>query len=234
MQPLNWANQAAFLALLLLLPEIRAQSNTSNQNITLRFFQGNSDISCSYTDSDSALTFTAESIPLLGHCFDFRALFSGNKTQGFVNQTENLGSGLHYAQDPGIHWQLLNANDFDPQANYSKVLYRQHVTNPASDKYQPGHYADRVVTIYPGPGCRQLNPADNKTLLPWYGFSCWSEEQGSCGVLGYSIASFSIQPGREDDGRTCWVFAKEGSAPSLPSAAMAVLATVVLGLWFVV
>ncbi|KAM7207803.1 hypothetical protein V8F20_001845 [Naviculisporaceae sp. PSN 640] len=202
--------------LVLLLPEmVQAQSNPTN-------------------DSENALTFTTESIPLVDHCFDFSSLFGGNSSQGFVNQTKNLGPGLH--GEPGIHWRLFNAQDFDPQANYSRVLYRQHVTNPPSDEYKPSHYADRMVTLYGGPNCTQKNPADDRSLLPWYGLSCWSEDQGSCGDLGYRIASFSLQakPDEKAQHGTCWVFAKEGAAARTRSSAQFLVSTVLIVAWLAV
>jgi hypothetical protein len=115
--------------------------------------------------------------------------------------------------DVGIHWQLENMESFSRTANYSRVLYRQHVTDPGSDAYKPGHSADRRVTLYGGDRCSELAP-DNDTLLDWFGFDCWSEEQGSCGRLPYGINSFYIQDGQEGKNRdgTCWVFAQLGAA----------------------
>jgi hypothetical protein len=183
-----------------------------SQNITLRFFQNGQDDSCHYRDSSHVLTFTTSSIPVISHCFDFSDLFGGNASQGFVNQTWNLGPNVW--GEAGIHWQLGNVETFDLKGNYSSVLYRQHITNPARDDQNPGKYADRRVTMYGGKDCSQIDPSSDKTLLPWYGFSCWSEDNGSCGTLPYNIASFSIQPGPDDKDRhgTCWVFAKEGAA----------------------
>ncbi|USP81636.1 uncharacterized protein yc1106_08910 [Curvularia clavata] len=153
MHTLQTINIAASLALLLLPTATHAQSNTFNQNITLRFFPTSQTDSCSYTNSSSALTFTTSSIPILSHCFDFSSLFTSNSTQGFVNQTKNQGSTVW--GEAGIHWQLFNAETFDSQTNYSGILYRQHVTNPANDDDKPGHHADRRVTVYGAKGCRE-------------------------------------------------------------------------------
>lgn len=187
-----------------------------SQNITLRFLQDNQANTCNYDNSSKVLTFTTSSVPVISHCFDFSNLFGGNAAQGFVNQTENLG-WAGGGQEAGIRWQLLNLDTFDPQANYSNILYRQHVLSPSSDDDKPGHYANRRVTIYGAPGCSEADPSDNHTLLPWYGFSCWSEEAGSCGKLPYGIASFSVQPGPDDDERdgTCWDFAERGGAAGM-------------------
>ncbi|KAF2276849.1 uncharacterized protein EI97DRAFT_397817 [Westerdykella ornata] len=196
---------------------IHAQVVTSNQNLTLRFFQSDQQDSCDYANSNRALTFTTSSIPVLGQCFDFVDLFSGNATQGFINQTRNQGQNAW--GEAGIHWQLENTDTFDPQANYSRVLYRQHITNPTTDEQKPGHYADRQVTIYGGPKCTEADPNSNTTLFPWYGFSCWSEDKGSCGTLPYKIASFYIRAGKDEQSQgrmgTCWVFAECGAATSL-------------------
>jgi hypothetical protein len=174
------------------------------------------------------------SIPVISHCFDFSNLFGGNASQGFVNQTWNLGSNVW--GEAGIYWQLGNVETFDWKGNYSSVLYRQHITNPASDDQNPGKYADRRVTIYGGKDCSQIDPSSDKTLLPWYGFSCWSEDDGSCGTLPYNIASFSIQPGPDDKDQhgTCWVFAQEGAAARVYSSSRVILGAFIsapLAIW---
>lgn len=186
--------------------------------MTLRFFQNDQEQSCNYLNSSGALTFTTASVPVLSHCFNFVELFGGNATQGFVNQTRNLPGvwGEH-----GIHWNLENVDTFDPRGNYSGVLYRQHVTNAGNGELAPGKYAHRRVTIYGGENCTEKDPSNHEGLLDWYGFSCFSETEGSCGTLPYSIASFSVQAGpavaSEEDG-TCWVFAKEGAAGRIGSS----------------
>jgi hypothetical protein len=222
MQPLQTTSIAASLALLLLPTTTHAQSNTSNQNITIRFFPTTQD-TCSYTNTTSALTFTTSSIPILSHCFDFASLFSGNSTQGFVNQTENQGSTVW--GEAGIHWQLFNAETFDPQTNYSGILYRQHVTNPTDDDDKPGQHADRRVTLYGAKKCRESD--GQSELLPWYGFDCWSENEGSCGTLPYGIVSFSVQPQQDEEQGTCWVFAERGAAASVGTSSRGVVAVVV-------
>jgi hypothetical protein len=151
-----------------------------------------------------------------------------------VNQTENLSPGVW--GEAGIHFQLRNTEAFDPQGNYSSVLYRQHVTNAASDNQKPGHYADRRVTIYGGKNCTENDPSSNTALLDWYGFSCWSEDKGSCGTLPYKIASFSIQPGPEekDQHGTCWVFAKEGAAANIYASSQVIIGALInvfLAIW---
>lgn len=92
------------------------------------------------------------------------------------------------------------------------------------------------MTIYGGKDCSEEDPSSNKTLLPWYGFSCWSEDKGSCGTLPYNIASFSIQPGLEKNNRhgTCWVFAEEGAAARVYSSSKAMIGTCIsvsLAIW---
>ncbi|ORY16600.1 hypothetical protein BCR34DRAFT_556887 [Clohesyomyces aquaticus] len=234
MQLVRAASRAMTLVLLPFSLSVHGQSIDANQNITLRFFQNSAADSCAYSNSSAALTFTTESIPIISRCFDFADLFSGNATQGFVNQTGNLAPGT--IGEAGIRWQLENVDKFDTQANYSRVLYRQHITNPANDDDKPRHYADRRVTVYGGKGCTEKDPSSNETLLPWYGFSCWSEDEGTCGTLPYSIASFSVQPGPDDKNKdgTCWVFAERGAAAHLSlssQAMMAVFASTSLAIW---
>jgi hypothetical protein len=199
--------------------------------LTLRFFQNSQEDSCNYGNSSSALTFTTSSIPITSHCFDFEDLFSGNATQGFVNQTQYLGGAWGTA---GIDWQLGNVESFDLQGNYSSVLYRQHVTNPSSENYKPGNFADRRVTIYGGKGCTEKDPSNDKGLLPWYGFSCWSEDKGSCGNLRYKIASFNINSKPKEDQGTCWVFAETGASARVHSSSKAIAGAFIsasLALW---
>jgi hypothetical protein len=136
-----------------------------------------------------------EIIPVISRCFNFVNLFSGNTTQGFVNQTQNLG-GITIGE-AGKHWQLENVEQIDKEGSCSRVLYRQYIPSPASDEVKPGHYADCQVTLYGGRDCSELDPSSSNItapLLQWYGFGCWSKSKGSCGTLPYSIASFSVQP----------------------------------------
>lgn len=202
----------------------------SSQNFTLRFFQNSQDDSCDFGGSSQALTFTTSSMPVINHCFDFADLFGGNTTQGFVNQTRNLGSMR--PGEAGIYYTLENVETYDPQGNYSSVLYHQHVANPTSDDYKPGHAANRRVTIYPGTGCSDYHrPSDQ--ILPWFGFGCWSEDKGSCGTTPYSIASFSLQPVDDPEG-SCWDFAVQGAASrsySSSQAAMGALLGASLAIW---
>lgn len=95
------------------------------------------------------------------------------------------------------------------------MLYRQHVLNP-SDEYKPGTFADRRVNVYGGVNCSDLDPSakegEKKPLLPWYGFSCWSEAEGSCGDTPYQIQSFYVNTGKESRDGKCWDFAYYGAA----------------------
>jgi hypothetical protein len=178
------------------------------------------------------LTFTTSSKPVINHCFDISDLFGGNATQGFVNQTRNQGTGVW--GDAGIQYRLENVETYDPQGNYSSILYHQHAANPSSDdRYKPGHHADRRVTIYPGEGCSDYHrPSDQ--ILPWFGFGCWSEDKGSCGTTPYNIASFSLQPVEDDPDGTCWDFSVQGAGSRVYSssqAAMGALLGVFLAIW---
>lgn len=188
----------------------------NSQNLTLRFFKDSTESSCGYSNTSDALTFTTSSIPVIGACFEFADLFGGNSSQGFINQTQNLG-GLQQS-NAGIAWQLLNKDAYDPQGNYSGILYRQHVLNDdGEDKYKPGHFAERLVTLYGGKNCTEVDSSSNETLVDWYGFSCWSESEGRCGTLPYSIVSFHVTPEADfaDKDGTCWDFAQLGAAAGL-------------------
>ena len=136
----------------------------------------------------------------------------------------------------GIHWALQNRDSYDSSANYSSVLYRQHVANPGSEKYEPGHFGDRRVVVYPGEDCSEKDDSKDKGLSPWYGFGCWSESEGDCGSMPYKIASFNIQPALEekDEKGKCWVFAERGAAVHVHSSSHVVagaMFSVALAMW---
>ncbi|KAG9674966.1 hypothetical protein KCU99_g9310, partial [Aureobasidium melanogenum] len=234
---------AAYLVVGLLPTVVTAQSSTYGANLTLRFFPESQAGRCGYSNSSEALTFTTESVPLkgLGHCFNLADIFQGNSSQGFVNQTANLGYGSGYTGEPGqagIHWQVSNMDKFDTQANYSSVLYHQYNPDVNDKENAPGTYAARTVFLYPGQGCTEL-PDQSKELLPWYGLSCWTETEGICDTLPYKVASFSIQA--EDDADQqhgkCLVFAELGGAAGLHisfHATMSLVVGTIVAIWIVV
>ncbi|KAI4637665.1 hypothetical protein J4E83_000482 [Alternaria metachromatica] len=139
------------------------------QNLTLRFFKDGHDDTCNYYDSRDALTFTTSSIPIVPHCFSLGDLFGGNATQGFVNQTWNLGSNRFGDEQAGIYWTLLNADKYDRSANYSRVLYRHHVVQAYDDIWKEGHLSNMMATVYGGEDCSELDPNDDQNLLNWFG-----------------------------------------------------------------
>ena len=177
--------------------------------MTLRFFTSSQDDSCDFSATRQALTFTTDSIPVLPVCFNLPDLFDGNATSGFINQTGNRPA---VAGEKGIHWSILNAEEYDASANYSSVLYQQHFPNPNTEDQEPGHNAKRRATLYSGRGCTQKDPNDDKGLQSWYGFSCLTGDKGSCGTGPYSIQSFYIQEGNLDRQNQCWDFARNGQS----------------------
>jgi hypothetical protein len=187
--------------------------------VTLRFFPDSQDETCSYTNSSEALTFTTDSIPVLSKCFNIADLFGGNNTRGFANQTRNIQTS--HGGQAGIAWQLDNIESFDPQANYSRVLYHETAFHPAEDRYDPGTYGPHRINVYGGANCSQIDPSGAWDLLDWYGFNCWSEAEGNCGTVPYSIASFLVVAGdfNNEDAQhgKCMVFAEMGAASSLQS-----------------
>jgi hypothetical protein len=109
-------------------------------------------------------------------------------------------------QESGLYWSTLNAETFDPQANYSSILYRQ-----AEYGQEPGSYAAKRVNLYGGLDCTERDPNDDKGLLDWYGLNCWSGVEGDCGRLPHGVASFAVIPAVERDEK-CMVYAKLGGA----------------------
>ncbi|KAF1834268.1 hypothetical protein BDW02DRAFT_647718 [Decorospora gaudefroyi] len=228
MHILPLASRPLSLALLFLPSQIHAQgSDAINRNLTLRFFTTTQDDSCDFGATSQAITFTTASIPVLAHCFDLADLFDGNATSGFVNQSTNI---LNSPGEYGIHWSLSNAEAYNASANYSSVLYRQHISNPNTKEQEPGSRAERITTLYGGKGCTQIDPNDDKDILPWYGFSCWSEAQGSCGTTSYNIQSFTVQPRSPEAYWKCWVFAKNGQSGAVRVSGSLVAALLGTGL----
>ncbi|KAA8623604.1 hypothetical protein PtrSN002B_011146 [Pyrenophora tritici-repentis] len=234
MQPIHPFSKAASVALLAFPFQALAQSTYTNTNLTLRFFQTPQDDTCSFTNNSSALTFTTSSTPIVGHCFDFATLFGGNTTQGFANQSQNIINSFDDTSNAGIHWQLENLDTYDPQGNYSSLLYRQHLAFAIDDEDKPGHYANLLVNIFPSKGCSELDPKNSSRLLPWYGFTCWSENEGKCGTTEYPIGSFYVwdqdREEKEKDSGDCYLFARMGASArvsaSLWGAVGAVVGTV--------
>lgn len=86
---------------------------------------------------------------------------------------------------------------------------------PGDDRFEPGAYAYRRVNVYGGINCTDVDLAETTGYINWYGFNCWSENEGNCGTTPYSIASFLIAPGLfEREGGTCMVFAEMGIGSS--------------------
>lgn len=112
-----------------------------------------------------------------------------------------------------IDWQLYNVDSFDAKANYSRILYRQHTANVQDEENKPGHNADRQVTFYSGMGCLDNSP---NGVHPWYAYSYWSEDQGSCGTLPYGIVSFTVRgvPEKEQTDGKCFKGGKYGGNQS--------------------
>lgn len=191
----------------------------------MRFLSQADQQGCTYSNSSGALTWTTSSIPVVDHCFNLTDLLSGNATTGFVNQTSNLAANAITTQPAGISWTILNRGSYDPAANYSSILYRQ------DSEAEAGAAGNVKVTVYGFADCNDEDPSGNPSTSsadPWYGFSCLSGPEGSCGSLPYGVASFSVGPG--DDQGKCWVFAKEGGAAvSTPMSVLSfatILATV--------
>lgn len=80
-----------------------------------------------------------------------------------------------------------------------------------------------------------LDSAGGDEMLSWYGFNCWSEAEGDCGTMPYSMGSFTVMPGTDpgSDG-TCLVLAEMGVAKARSiEIAVSVVVGVVLAVWLV-
>lgn len=161
-----------------------------------------------------------------------------NATSGYTEQHNNRTTNATMHQGD-FHWQIQNAHAFDPSANYSNILYRQH----GVDELLVGAYSLRRVKVYSVPDCKIETPSASSWAVgpasdPWYGFGCWSDAEGSCGTLPNKIASFSIGPGDDDESGACMVFARNGLAEAMSAAAevqsstaVVVLVAITVGIW---
>lgn len=207
-------------------------------NLTLRFFQTSQEESCGYSTTSDALTFTTKDVPIRGHCFSMAELFGGNSTRGFVNQTKNLGRSWESRRghpDVGIHWEVRNSESYDPQANYSSILYHQNDGINVNDR---GPYAWRTVFLYGSDNCVDVDTSPADEFDNWYGNNCWSEGDGDCRDIYYGVGSFSVQAAPKNDEEaqreTCWAFAENGLAAGLYhpwTAVMSALVGVSVAVW---
>ncbi|KAI5252024.1 hypothetical protein E4T42_03749 [Aureobasidium subglaciale] len=244
MKPFHDSGLAAWLTFLLLPLRINAQrgrewvsslalttkyhlSNTvvHRLDFTLRFFETSQDDTCSYANSSNALTFTTRDVPRVNHCFNLVDLFDGNATEGFVNQTRNP-----YAPVEGVRCNVQNSEMFNPEANYSSILYCQYQLHQSDNKdLESGHTARRgvrTVEIW-------LQMARSRGGMD-------SVARGGCGTTPYSIASFLLYPPPDssEDDKECVEFSQSGllsAATGLrsPWIGYNVLVTVVMAAWMV-
>jgi len=161
-------------------------------------------------------------------------VFGGNTTQGFANTSWALG---RLSGEAGIYWAVENAELYSPEVNYTSVLYHLRPVLSA----ETNEYADRSVSVYPAKGCDTWDPTSDLPVnppVPWYGFSCWSEEEGNCGTSEYGARSFRVVPARRESDRTgkCMVFAERGAAMSLYTSSRAIFGaalSVSMVVWFI-
>ncbi|KAH6865747.1 hypothetical protein BKA58DRAFT_320264, partial [Alternaria rosae] len=182
-------------------------------NLTVRFFQERQDETCSFRNSSSALAFTTSTVPLGEYCFEMEDVFGGNTTQGFANTSWASGQ---LPGEVGIYWAVENADLYSPKVNYTSVLYHLRPVLSADTN----EHTDRSVSVYPAKGCETWDPTSKLPInppVPWYGFSCWGEEEGNCGTSEYGARSFRILPAQKESDLAgkCIVFAECGAAMSL-------------------
>lgn len=150
-------------------------------NLTVTFYPNTGDF-CNGTES--GISFNTASVPADEECFNLAELFTGNSTFGFRNQTPSSS----ISQDPvRLYWTIDNIDAYDPQANYSTILYQQPVLNDNNGEGE-GTDASRYFSVYNGEDCRALGDP----VQPWVGWTCSSSDEGQCNTLPYSVASFKI------------------------------------------
>lgn len=148
-------------------------------------------------------------------------IFGGNITQGFANTSWALG---RLTGEAGIYWAVENTNLYSSEVNYTNFLY--HLRPVLSD--ETDEHADRSISVYPAKGCDTWDPTSELPInppVPWYDFSCWSEEEGNCGTSDYGARSFRILPAQKESDRAgkCIVFAERGAAMSLYTSSRAIV-----------
>lgn len=209
-------------------------------NITLSFFQNFQEQICGYNYLIDAMTFTTKDVPRAEHCFSIAELFGGNSTRGFVNQTYTLKSSWEdrkHRPDEGIHWEIRDSASYDPQGNYSGILYHQNLGVEDNDR---GPYAWRTVKFYESSDCTDADTSPANESDNWYGNNCKSKDEGDCHETYYSVGSFSLLAAplndQEAQSKTCWDFAENGSAAGLHQSWKAVTGALVgvsVAVWLV-
>lgn len=77
-----------------------------------------------------------------------------------------------------------------------------------------GRNAARQLTIFSDQNCKQGLGSEPRTLEPWIGYTCQSDEGGQCDTAPTSVKSFMLaDAGHVNKGfPQCWEFAYPGKA----------------------
>ncbi|KAJ4328365.1 hypothetical protein N0V84_001236 [Fusarium piperis] len=182
----------SLLALLSL--SVFAQKVMGNGNITVAFFADNEEDSCQANDANKTtkgLVLTTSDLPSAYTCFNLSDIFSQSNDTGFMNATSRVYDLDYELLDPnGVHWLLRNRDNFDSNANYSRVWYEQ--VNQTGE-IKAGEDSPWVFYVYAFEDCQQTGGNDDPyEAWPWFENSCQTEIGGECRTVPYSIKSFAI------------------------------------------
>lgn len=156
--------------------------------MTVAFFPDGDEASCQANDTSKGLFFTTDAPPNFSAvCFNVSDLFTQENDTG-------IAQALMPARDRDgnilntLSWSLENRDLFDPQANYSRVWYRQQ-----NQTITVGEGASFIFQVYAFPDCEQLGGRElDEDQYPWFLTNCQTEDGGKCRTVPYSIQSFGI------------------------------------------
>ncbi|KAI5203619.1 hypothetical protein E4T39_04070 [Aureobasidium subglaciale] len=169
------------LSLLAVLVATIAQAQSSVETLTLSF---------AADDYLANVTFVTPVAPVDITCFNLADIFAVGGTN-----TSNTAS-----------YTVLGEEKFNAQINYTSLWYQQLNTsiNGDSKGVGDGKEAARVVEVFPGKNCREING------LPWYGFGCQSRDGERYDIPG-GIQSFSLVRRADSVMQSkCWEKAEHG------------------------
>jgi hypothetical protein len=162
----------------------------SELNMTVAFFSDNDSSSCESADTSKALVLTTSTVPASFTCFNTSDLFSQSNTTGSHNGSTPFSYPDQLELPNRIDWLISNLDNWDSNANYSRVWFEQY--GPGG-KIEEGAEGRWVFYIYPFEDCEQVGgDAFDEDKNPWFENSCQTKEGGQCKTVPNTIKSFAL------------------------------------------
>ncbi|OAG07506.1 uncharacterized protein CC84DRAFT_1076306, partial [Paraphaeosphaeria sporulosa] len=164
-------------------------------NITVAFFNDSDSTSCDSADTSKALVLTTRTIPASFVCFNVSDLFTQSNTTGFSNGSTPYSHPEQLELPNRVDWLISNLDNYDSNANYSRVWYEQ---NGPTGKVEEGVNGQWVFYIYAFEDCKQVGgDAFDQNKNPWFENSCQTKDGGQCRTVPNTIKSFGLNKADE-------------------------------------